>query len=364
MQRTSGVVRGVVFAASIAMTSHQLIWAQINPVPQPRDVSGKAISDWTLTGDQESTGTQNPHMTRSWKGDSTTTDSIDYSNSLSSFGPGMSQLDVDALANFADLFFDDVVNDISTLLVSPRVLQDDLINGGTKDIFYQTATPYGAVTGVWAHNAPDIGGGPPPGNIAPEGIDGLEVWGSDGDHNMFSLYQDPAAANDPLQRGISVFQYDPKTDTSSPYIYNDDLRGALGLNPLDPIIDLDGMMVFDTLGDGLFNAGDSILLTVAENGQFHGGEIWVWSFGSAATFLQHGGVLWDTANQPSLLFNWAPDPITGLAANDINALESIFSVPEPGNALLLAICCGLAITGRRRSVATRPQRGRAVHSPS
>ncbi len=182
-----------------------------------------------------------------------------------------------------------------------------------------------------------------------EGIDGLELWGTDDDHNMFSLYQDPFFSNDPLMRGISVFQYDPNNQVSSPYIYNDEIRTAIGLNPGDPAIDLDGMMVFDDLGNGIFDANDSILFTVAENqlagGSFHGGEIWVWEFGNPATFLNHGGVTWDSANQPGLLFGWA-DPL-GRPMNDINALESILVVPEPVALPLLA--AGLiGVIGLRR----------------
>jgi len=316
----------------------------VNPLPSPLEVPGKVISDWIVTGDQDSTATPNAHMTRNWPGDGTTMDSTDYTSSLSNV---LDPPEVDALANFADLFFDEVVNDVSTLLVSPREHQFDPA-GGLFEIYFQTATLFGSASGPWAKNAPDIGGAPPAGtNTPPEGIDGLEVWGSDDDHNMFSLYDDPATVNDPT-RGVSVFQFDPLTGVSSPYIYNDDLRAALGLGPGDPAIDLDGMMINDDLLDDDFGPGDSILFTVAENGFFHGGEIWVWDFGGPATFLNHGGVLWDTANQPGALFGWV-DPITGAPMNDINALESILVIPEPsGLSVFAAALIGLVQVTRRR----------------
>jgi PEP-CTERM motif len=335
-----------IFALALSAAANTA-FGVINPVPLPLEVPGKVISDWILTGDQQSNGIQNPQMTRSWKGDGTTKDSLDYTNSLAGIlgpiaPPAQAYPDVDALANAGDLFFHQLVNDYATLLVSPRVLQNN--PPGTNEIYYQTATPFGSLAGVWAKNAPDIGGAPPPtDNAIPEGIDGLEVWGSDSDHNMFSLYTDPP---DVTGRRVSVFQYDMGTDTSSAYIYNDEIRTAIGLAPNDPDVDVDGTMTFDVLGDGIFNAGDSLLFTVAENTQFHGGEIWVWDFGSQATFLKHGGVTWDTANLPGLIFNWV-DPATGGITNDIDALEAILIVPEPGSFALLLV--GLIATcGRRR----------------
>lgn len=326
-----GVLSALVFVLLLGELSSTAL-AAVNPVPLPLDVPGKAISDWTNTGDQQSDGTANPHMTRNWKGDGTTMDSLDYTLSLTGLLGSAVAPDVDALANAGDLFFDALVNDKATLLVSPRELQN-AAGGGLNEIYYQTATPYGSLTGVWAKNAPDIGGAAPSGvNIPPEGIDGLEVWGSDTDHNMFSLYTDPS---DLSGRQISIVQYDIGTDTSAPYIYNDEVRMAIGLMPQDPAIDLDALMVLDKLGDGMFDTGDSVIFSVEENPQFHGGEIWVWNSGSPATYLNHGGITWDTANQPGLIFGWTDS--SGLVTNDVNAMEAILEVPEPGCFVMLIL---------------------------
>jgi len=319
---------------------------QLNPVPPPKDVSGKVISDYIYTGDQQSNGTQNPHMTRDWDGTGDTTDSLDYTNSLGFvLAPGAAAPDVDALANTRDLFFNQLVTDQATLLVSPKVLQNDPA-GGLNEIYFRTSSLHGSLPGVWAKNAPDIGGAPPVGdNVPPEGIDALEVWGGQ-DHNVFSLYNDPF---DVTGRKVSLFLHDIVNNSTSAYIYNDDIRTALGLTSNDPEIDVDGLMVFDDLADGRFFTGDSILFSVSENqslgGPFHGGEIWVWNFGGPATFLNHGGVVWDTVNQPALLFGWGGGP--GEPINDINALEAIYFVPEPSSWLIAAV--GIVLLGGFRA---------------
>lgn len=331
----------LVGTAMVATSSAQQL---VDPLPLPVDVSGKTISDWLITGDQDSVGAPNPHLTRNWDGTGNTTDSLDYTNSLASFQiPGATLLDVDALGNIQDLHFKRLVNDEATLLVSPTEPQN-AVGGGFNEIYSRTATPFGALAAVWAKNANDIGGAnsPPGTDTPPEGIDGLEVWGTPSDHNMFSLYDDPPDPNDPNLAKVSVFIYDVNNDDSTPYIYNDQLRTAIGLVPGEPEIDLDGMMVFDDQADGVFGPGDSLLFTVEENPMFHGGEIWVWDFGSPANFLLHGGILWDSINQPAGIFGWGSP--TGGVPNDINALEAIFVVPEPSSTIILllscVLCCG------------------------
>ncbi len=333
-------------ALLLCLTVSSVCQGQLNPVPSPLDVSGKAISDGQVTGDQDSVGAQNPHLTRSWVGDGNTSDSFDYTNSLSLFQvPGAILPDVDALANQGDLLFQRLVNDDATLLASPVEIQN--IPGGVGEIYYRTDSSQGALPGLWAQNNIDIGGANSPlgTDIPPEGIDGLEVWGGE-DHTMFSLYQDPLEdPSNPQSRKVSVFRYDPGNDISTPYIYNDDVRTAIGLAPGSLEIDLDSLMVFDSTGDDQFDAGDSVLFTVQENqsagGPFHGGEIWVWNFGSPATFLNHGGVLWDSVNQPAALFGWG-----GQFRNDIDALEAIFEIPEPSSCALLLL--GLVTSARLR----------------
>lgn len=341
------------FAACLALTLGAfctVAFGQMNPVPRPTDVPGKVISDGFLTGDLQSNGFYNAHMTREWDGLGDTTDTFDYTNSLGAvLPPGGVPPDVDALANIGDLFFPQLVADRATLLVSPAVQQDAF--PGLFEIYSRTATPFGSLAAPWAKNAPSaglqgIGGAPPPNdNIPPENIDALEVWGGS-DHNIFSLYRDPP---DVTGRDVSLFLYDVANDSSSAYLYNDDLRTALNLGPLDPAIDLDGAMVYEdrTNPDFVFGPGDSLLFSVEMNGQFDGGEIWVWNHGSPAQFLQHGGVTWDTLNPVAQLFGWtANNPADIPRLDDIDALEAIFFVPEPSSFALALV--GMLILGRSR----------------
>ena len=110
-----------------------------------------------------------------------------------------------------------------------------------------------------------------------------------------------------------------------------------------------------------FGAGDSILFSLTENTIHHGGEIWVWHHGGPAGFLVHGGVTWDTANQPSLLFGWV-DP-AGPPANDINALEAIF-VPEPASGVMALLALALSRTSQSATFRLNAQCPWASRRPS
>ena len=77
---------------------------------------------------------------------------------------------------------------------------------------------------------------------------------------------------------------------------------------------------------------------------FDGGEIFVWDTvpGSVATFLMHGGHVWDTAFGVMATYN--------TPSENINALESISTIPEPGAMGLVSIAIVAAATRRIRGV--------------
>ena len=151
-------------------------------------------------------------------------------------------------------------------------------------------------------------------------VDGLEVWGPEGsdDANRYSLYGDPSVG---VLGRTSVWAYNPP---STPYISAAQIAAAIGHEELESEIDLDAMMIYDIGGDDTFGAGDSIMFSIAPVGGFDGGEIWVWTFGAGASFLNHGGHLWDTAFDVKSTFG-----LTGNYAENVNALEAVSYIPEP-----------------------------------
>jgi hypothetical protein len=110
---------------------------------------------------------------------------------------------------------------------------------------------------------------------------------------------------------------------STPYITAAQIGAAIGLD--ESLVDLDAMMNLDLTCDDVWSTGDLLLFSIAPAGQFDGGEVWLWSAGSPAAFLNHGGHLWDTAFDVAGTFN--------LLSENVNALEAASTVPEPVSAL-------------------------------
>ena len=255
--------------------------------------------------------------TSPYNGNGGASDTFDYSGSL----PGGSEdVQVDAIANSLDAYFQEVVTDQVPLMLS--FATPDLQAG---DIKYQMGQE--DTTGTWA-TAQEINAFSPP-----DDVDGLELWGPENDDaNMFSLEGDPV--------GVAVFRYDG-VGNSVQYIRSIDLMQAIGQGVgIYELVDLDAMMVLDINGDEFFSNGDSIMFSVKETisggGAFDGGEIFVWNYDSGVQFLIHGGETWDTAHNVGLHF--------GVSTEDINALEA---VPEPATMTLLMIG-GVALLRRKR----------------
>jgi len=212
---------------------------------------------------------------------------------------------LDAMAHNADAFFSEVIANLAVLLVtfhSDPVIRYETTLGGR---------------GIWATTAQiNSAAG------AIDEIDGLEVWGPEGvnDTDRFSELGDPT--------GCAVI-------ISAPFgclLSNLTLAAIIG----DPNgrHDLDGLMV----------SGETILFSIRPTGPFDGGEIWVFSLGTAAaTFLNHGGHLWDTAFDVNAAFGHGENVI---------GLEAVrFIIPEPRTIGMMAL--GLALVAfaryRRRS---------------
>ena len=328
-------------------------------VQGPADTPGKEYSTHHPgafgVGDEDHFHALDPEQVLNWDGIGGTYDGVDYS--LSRAGPPIDDTidrEVDALANRTDAYYGTVIADLSHLLFS---VDDD------GAIYYEKRIS--GVGGVWA--PPPVVDAPGP----PEDVDGLEVWGIEppplappyppfiGDANRYSLEDfGPLGIPDPL--GVSVWDY--AAGVSTPLWLATEIAFAVsvaaGLPPgelNEQQINLDGMMTFtgeeiDPLTGAVIPV-DDLMFTIDPIGPaaaplFDGGEIFVarrtGGIGGpiGASFLFHGGHLWDTAFPVAATF--------GLASENVNALESVASaVPEPASVVLAALAL-LGLTGLTR----------------
>ena len=294
----------------------------------PSEVSGKEYSNDV---DEDAAGNSDPGQTIGWKIDGTVWDTFDYSVPKDVIpGPGgpvegAFKYEVDGLANSRDLYFNDLVEDRVSLLVS---------FANNPNIYYHRPSTYDSTAGTWAL-ASLINNAAPP-----DDVDALEVWGPDdkADSNIFSVQGDLTDDGK-----VAAYYYDEDADASSPYVMTSVLASKIikddeTLANIDSsLVDIDGIMIWDVSNgdegpcDGLFSAGDKIIFSikaVSSGGvSFDGGEIWVYEYGdAAATFLEMGDHTWNTANNVRSIF--------GVDTEEIDALEAL---PEPATVALLGI---------------------------
>jgi hypothetical protein len=213
--------------------------------------------------------------------------------------------ELDALANMGDAYFFDLIADRAVLLVS---FQDEPVGAAGKKVIY--AENWGA----------------PPRNFAKwvdrdlvfdnptvDSLDGIEVWGpyDADDADCYSLAGDP--------NGVSVWIWDGAT--SSPYLLKTHIAAAVievGYTGSEQDVDVDALMVWDQGTAYEWDAGDMVIFsirnTIPGGGNFDGGEIIVKPHTGLATFLTHGGRLWNTANPIAATF--------GVATEEVDAIEA------------------------------------------
>ena len=337
----------------------------VDGVPSPPQVPGKEYSE-----DPDRNGnplhTPNPGQVIAWDGTGGTTNTSNFLTlwNPQSGIPAPASFQVDALANREDLLFYDVIANKVTLVFSTGLL-GTVINGvyqpGPRTnfdnyIFYER--PAGKI-GVWATPA-EIN------QVEPNNVEGLELWAPvqdptvpledrvnsvllNGpelpvdDANRYSLLGDPL--------GCSVFK-----SNGDCLFLKADIAAAItplfpGLDITDAKIDLDGLMTWendilfslkpiDGNNDGSITDNNPLL-------DLDGGEIFVWRFGQAPQFLNHGGHVWDTVfNVKDTVEFW-----TGLrpGTENIDALEAV-ATPEPSTflSLLTLGTLGAASTLKRK----------------
>ncbi len=335
MELCAAVVLGVVSVVAAAPVAPQ---SPINPIdtwenpqpPAPLQVPGKEYSNDI---DRDKAGTPDPLQNVRWDGAGSVWDTFDYSPAgvTANGDPPVHPCDndqVDALGNTRDKFFLDLVADRISLLVS---------FDGVGDIHIQRPALRGDnKTAMWAKKDTNINSTAPP-----EDVDGLEVWGPADldDANIFSLYGDPVVDG----KKVSVFKFNAVTGESDPYLLAEDIAPILindaGQNPglSASQIDLDAMLIWDVEDDDTFNTGDKIIFSIKAVGASDGGEVWVYNHGAAAaTFLNHGNTLWNTAHAIAVDF--------GVGTEEVNALEAL---PKPATLSLIGVC-SLVLIRRRR----------------
>lgn len=271
----------------------------------PTAVPGKEYSN---NLDVDALKAADPLQNLAWDGFGNNADAYDYSTSGS---PPADPDQVDALANHGDYLFNELVRNQAIMVLS--------LEGENFVRYHDT----GGLPGIWATPAQVRG------PINADDVDGLEIWGPiDADH--YSIIGDPITPPD-----ISVYFYDAVNDNSWSYIAHSllltEVNSFLGARFEE--IDVDALMVNDFTSVGEWEPSDEILFSLRPakdvTGIFlDGGEIFHWVNGVGLSYLNQGGVVWDTVNDVRSKF--------GSLSENINALEAI-PVPEPGSLLSAAL---------------------------
>ncbi len=269
-------------------------------IPTPAQVTGKEYTDHRDKDDANPPGGA-PLQVLRFDGAGGTKNGYNYSGSFVALGatipdPGR---EIDAIAGPFDALFNEVNNNQSALLLSS---EGDPIAPVRSHSTSGAIATWATIGQVDAPSAND------PGVVD---LDALEVWGTEGadDSQHFSLEGDPGS--------IAIWNYNGVTSTQ--FITTGQIAGAIGNTSLVEFIDLDALMV----------GFEEILFSIRPipGAGFDGGEIWHWDLTNPlATFLVHGGVTWDTANDVTKL----------LGSENVDALEAVSAVPEPSSIVLAA----------------------------
>lgn len=270
--------------------------AVVTAFAQPASVTSVTGKEYTDLLDENAAGGLAPTQTLLWDGVGGVANGYQYQNTG----------EVDAMAARFDAYFWETINNTSALLFS---VKGD--NGGAP-VRYELP---GGGNGVWATVAQVNSTGV-------NDLDALEVHGPDGfsDGDMFSLFGDGG--------GVAVWDYNGGSPIAA--VSSGEIASAVGLAGVH--VDLDALMMF----------GETLIFSIRAIGPYDGGEIFVYTLGGGsgpATFLNHGGHLWDTAFDVGGTF--------GCPTDEIDALEAVNVVPEPASMAALAIGAGALL--RRRS---------------
>ncbi len=218
---------------------------------------------------------------------------------------GTAGLQLDALANSGDAYFWMVKHNTAKLLVS---FKGD--EGETWAVWYET--PAGVHGKMWSHN--DLSNLPPTKAADPnfEDLDALETYGpGDNDDADNASYEGDPGDYSIYRITNPTVGWFPKSDIISA-ITN------LGWTGVEGNVDVDALMV----------SGAEIIFSIRAEGNWDGGELVVMTLGNpaGATFLNHGGHLWNTAFDIQTAF--------GVSTEEVDAIEAWGGpVPPPSGGI-------------------------------
>ncbi|MEN0109719.1 MAG: PEP-CTERM sorting domain-containing protein [Planctomycetota bacterium] len=364
----------------------------VGPVPAlPSEVFGKEYSpdfDHTTAG---AGGAPDAQQVVAWDGVGGATDSIDYTATRPTY---TTDDQVDAIANHNDAFFRRLQNETAALIFThddevfdpftlaptpiapagPVVLSSGNVIGGAGEVSIELGTAFAApnTQSLWALQ-PEVNGMP-----LPRDVDGLEVWGPEppagADPGSFTGDADKYSLEVDWFSGTSIWNA-----SGSPYLGHAAVVGAVEslLGPLSGFernpgsqgegfqaVNLDALMVLDRLGssdefdaDPTNGEADAVLFSIeamfstADPSGYYatGSELILLDATGTASFLSHGGHLWDKAYALGALR--VPDAIgTEGIVIDINGIAGIGAapIPEPAAFGLLGMGFAAMVAMRRR----------------
>jgi hypothetical protein len=364
-------------------------------LPAPRNVPGKEYSHDPDQSAMPPGGIPDPAQVINWDGKGGTADGFDYSLPAPPFSTS-GNFQVDALAATHDALFNETMADRAHLVFSVddmarttlpggllpvavpaagKLTTPDMINGGVNtiggagELSFERGRFGGLfpanVQGVWATQSV-INGMP-----LPRDVDGVELWGGEpgqtlGDADKYSV--DTDISTGAAGPAFAVWNRVTQTGYVPLSMVVDLVANLLDIeNVFEPDdVNLDALMVMDGAGTNpnLFEPGDRILFSIRQleatfapdgSGFLATGSEIFWLDGASMPaalvggFLDHGGHLWDKKyaleNMTTVLLLDGNQVRVQL---DLNALEAVAGVPEPGGALLLLLGSGIALRRRRR----------------
>jgi len=341
--RTLNILAGALLAAGLTATAAQAgPWTSYPVIYEPPTLgvpAGPIVhpgKEYMMEINRNADLTPNPGQVVAWDGNGGVQNSqINYNNNTNT--PHVNVERVDALANHGDAYFNEVVSNRTALLYSERTPTPGLGDAWGKGsdtaypVYYETAN---GGRGGWAtrqqvnqHWTPQAEAGL---NAQGQGLNliGLEVFGPNSpngdDSDMFSVNGDVALLPDGVR--YSVYSY--VAGNIRGYLSVQTVATALSAfynvpyNLIEPLIDLDAMMVQDD-GDFIWDSGDRVLLSLmpanVSGFSYVGDSAYVLDFGQPLANLNHGGHFWSN--------NWL--------GTNVDALEA--AIPEPASLALLGI---------------------------